>query len=123
MNPIYTCNQFTLRSSIYKGEFKVNDVFSIIPFKDVYFYVSLTGDILQKVFDDLNKIQIFYKTNAQINPTTTYSFVCSKYDSFKVLEVLNKNWSGQKWTVNDFPSKLSSTDILEKYASQYWPCP
>jgi len=123
MNPIYTCNQFTLRSSVYKGEFKVNDVFSIIPFKDVYFYVSMTGDILQKVFQELNKMQIFYKTDVQINPSTMYWLVCSKYDSFKVLEVLHKNWSGQKWTVNDFPSQLSSTDILEKYASQYWPCP
>jgi len=139
-------NSFTLRDFLYQGRVTRNDVFSIMPFEDVFYYFQgLSGQQLQNLIDylengdekiDFEKRYEAYKPSSvpsyvplprwlysevDIQPTNTYDVICSGYDSVsigKALQKLDPNGFHKK----SYPNQMDSDDVIRIWIQQNWPC-
>jgi 2',3'-cyclic-nucleotide 2'-phosphodiesterase (5'-nucleotidase family) len=48
-------NDGSLRYELFEGRVSMNDVYTVLPFKDTFFYFTLSGNQLQQAINYLNK--------------------------------------------------------------------
>jgi len=136
----FMCNPYSLRDNLYKGTVTKNDVISIMPFGDSFYYFpSMTGSEIQSLVANANHIPMdkhkrgfvidtpryessgYYTSNTTLVDSQTYDLVCSAYDTIDLGDVLNKLFPG-KFQAVPYPGSLTSTVCLENYLKQYMHC-
>merc|ERR1712137_864191 len=133
----FIANTATLRYPMFPGRVTVNDIYSIIPFIDQYFYYpGLTGTQLQGVLGQLRlflspnlKMTPYFGTYAQpdptrpaythsimkVDPSKTYDIVCSGYDSDTIGPIIADLYPSLNATAIPYPTFQSSTTSLSEY--------
>ena len=109
--PFPVCNSATLRYTLFAGEVNVNDIFTINPFKDIFYYFTVSGEQIRPVIERLNNpphqgetvsrsepsfgeheraitSARYYYSSLQVRNSTTYDLLCAEYDSSQILSAL-----------------------------------
>jgi len=120
---LYACNAFTLRDFLYKGRVTKNDIFSIMPFGDVYWYFPSTqGDITRAFLESVSQTGKMYYSNITVVTSQKYDIIASAYDIEGIGSVLQKLFPKTPFTKQLYPTSHQSTYALQKWISTNWPC-
>eukprot|EP01087_Luapelamoeba_hula_P024611 TRINITY_DN943_c0_g1_i3.p1 TRINITY_DN943_c0_g1~~TRINITY_DN943_c0_g1_i3.p1 ORF type:complete len:533 (-),score=88.76 TRINITY_DN943_c0_g1_i3:19-1617(-) len=146
-NMFFITNDGTLRYDLYKGRVVMNDIYTILPFKDPYYYYTLNGTVLAASLKGLNSgignsldthgrvpymrmgekglkeggSAYFYSTT-QVQPNTTYTVLLAAYDSTVLTRVLRVLYPRATFPATPYPTAYTSTTALKAYVSEYMPC-
>eukprot|EP00005_Dracoamoeba_jomungandri_P005639 CAMPEP_0174261992 /NCGR_PEP_ID=MMETSP0439-20130205/12709_1 /TAXON_ID=0 /ORGANISM="Stereomyxa ramosa, Strain Chinc5" /LENGTH=495 /DNA_ID=CAMNT_0015346619 /DNA_START=63 /DNA_END=1547 /DNA_ORIENTATION=+ len=118
--PFFIVNAATLRYDLYQGKVVSNDIYTIIPFGDVFYYFLMSGNVLLKLVSTVDSSDYqskrdrvpyfktdeqaklgsgadFYYSDQRIDPNQNYILVLAEYDTIEIGEVLNEIDPSQKW--------------------------
>jgi len=117
-NPQYfMTNPNTLRYNMYQGSVNRNDIYTISPFNDTYFYYP---DMLGEDLLDLVSTLGFYHTYLYIEVTDYYDVVVAEYDTQAIDRELAV--MGVSYEYELYPTNVNSTGALQVYLEEYMPC-
>ena len=143
--PFPVCNSATLRYTLFAGEVNVNDIFTINPFKDIFYYFTVSGEQIRPVIERLNNpphqgetvsrsepsfgeheraitSARYYYSSLQVRNSTTYDLLCAEYDSSQILSALRALYPTQEWERQTYPTQDNSTSAWMVYIPQEMPC-
>jgi len=121
--PFFLTNPFALRDTLYEGRVVKNDIYSIMPFGDsYYFFPNVTGAVLVAFLKKTEFGPKYYHSFISIDPSQTYDMICSGYDSTVIAQILQQIYKTITWTPQLYPTNYDSTDAIQQYISITWPC-
>jgi len=113
----FMTNPSTLRYDLFQGPVNRNDIYTISPFNDTYYYYpNMLGQDLLGLVQTLG----FYHTYLYIDVTQYYDLIVAEYDTQKVnaqLQVM-----GVHYDYDVYPTNVNSTGALQVYIENYMPC-
>jgi NAD nucleotidase, C-terminal domain len=142
--PYYYINDGGLRYNLYSGPVNKNDIYTVNPFSDHYSYFpNMPGTQLQQFKDFVlsggtqelqvprsDRVGIYILENGPgwyfslnlINSSATYDLMCADYDCTTMQPVLQQLFPQSDWTVQVYPTNLTSTSALTEYIQARMSC-
>ncbi|ELR17382.1 5' nucleotidase family protein [Acanthamoeba castellanii str. Neff] len=143
----FITNDGALRYELYEGRVSMNDVYTVLPFKDTFYYFLLTGDQLRQTLAFLTKNKQllntgrvpyvsrlrdhhrkrdisdrFFFSDIAVESNQVYAVVLAEYDSVTLAMVLRQLFPAGKWAASPYPTAFSSTSALRAFVQAQWPC-
>jgi len=113
----FMTNTNTLRYNLYQGPVNRNDIYTISPFNDTYYYYpNMLGADLLSLVNTLG----FYHTYLYIDVTAYYDVVAAEYDTQAISNKLA--YFGLYYEDEIYPTRVNSTGALQVYIEEYMPC-
>ena len=122
----------------------MNDVYTIDPFKDEFYYIpNIPGNNLISLISAMNSKSVsksdrtpyskdvtkqiesyvnFYYASLDIDEEQNYDFICMGYDADKLLSIYAELYPENNPTIMKYPTELDSTEALLYYFIHYSPC-
>jgi 2',3'-cyclic-nucleotide 2'-phosphodiesterase (5'-nucleotidase family) len=146
--PFYITNTASLRSSLYAGPVTKNDLYTVSPFNDTYYYFKGLGGsqltALIGAIDNSSKEEAFRPggclpadiasteelpaylyTPGPISASASYDVVAAQYDCWNFQRKLQALYPSQTWTPALYPghpTSMGSTELLQEFLVSKWPC-
>ena len=138
----FITNSATLRYDLYAGRVNLNDIYTLNPFKDIYYYFpSVPGRNLTALVSHITTQKKdyapertpyfpmgkaaasyddpFYYSNITIHANRLYDVLCADYDSVSLSSYIQDNFNITRLL---YPTDVDSTTAWERYTRQYLPC-
>lgn len=128
---VFIANSANLRYDLYEGEITTNDIYTICPFKDKFYYIpDVSGKILQMFLGNLTlsspgknldrfpyrretlDVPHFYYSSVTTEYDQYYDIICESYDVPTLQRIFDK--IGENEFI-PYPTTLDSTSALYAY--------
>ena len=140
----FLCNSATLRYNLYSGEVTRNDVYTVNPFKDLFYYLpSLTGEQIHSLIGEMSRKSFhatidrvaylkdtqetagysrYYYSSITVEDDMLYDFICPEYDVGNWQGVFIDLFPASDTAFQLYPTEYDATSSLLEYVQEEMEC-